>query len=427
MKSIHILSILLIYASGISGQDLFSNRSKSHNNINPSLITPFSHDAANRLYQFLYDNYGSKIVSGVMTLNSFDEANWLKEQTGKEPALLGLDFMHSGRGYQWYNDRQPIIDAKAHYARHGIPAICWHWRDPSRATEAFYTTDTQFDVSKVFDTTSVEYHSMMSDIDYISILLKELRDQNVPVIWRPLHEAAGGWFWWGAKGAAPCKKLYQLMFDRMVHHHGLNNLIWVWTREPNDDSWYPGDEYVDIVGRDIYRQGNHSSHVAEWSDLHFRYGERKMVTVSECGSFPDPDNLIDDQASWSWFMPWYGEYVRDARHNLLSLWQKAMAHRYVITLDEMPDLATYEGLSHEVVTGAEDPVSKGSLKCSVGRELVCQCGEQASEMKVYDVFGRLMISGPVMQGRINLDVSAFAAGMYIIKADNHTTLKVVVK
>lgn len=427
MRRIYILSILVIYASGISGQSLFPNRNKSHNNINPALVTPFPHDAAGRLYQFLYDIYGSKIVSGVMTLNSFDESNWLKEQTGKEPALLGLDFMHSGRGYQWYNDRQPTIDAKAHYGRNGIPAICWHWRDPSRSTEAFYTVNTKFDVSKVYDTASAEYHSMMNDIDYISMLLKELRDQNVPVIWRPLHEAAGGWFWWGAKGAGPCKKLYQLMFDRMVHHHGLNNLIWVWTREPNDDAWYPGDEYVDIVGRDIYREGNHSSHVAEWSDLHFRYGERKMITLSECGSFPDPDNLINDGASWSWFMPWYGEFVREGRHNSPFLWQKAMAHRYVITLDEMPDLTTYEGISHTVVTGAEDSVPEGNLKCTIGRELVCQCGEKASEVKVHDIFGRLMASGPVIQGRINLDVSAFAPGIYIIKADNQSGLKVVVK
>ena len=76
---------------------------------------------------------------------------------------------------------------------------------------------------------------MIKDIDYTAGLLKKLQDNKVPVIWRPLHEAAGGWFWWGAQGAAPCKKLWQVMFDRMVNHHGLHNLIWVWTREPNDD------------------------------------------------------------------------------------------------------------------------------------------------------------------------------------------------
>src|SRR5687767_13284026 len=70
-------------------------------NINPSLVTPNASKEAIALYNFLKDNYGKKIISGVMTLNSFDETNWLKTNTGKEPGIIGLDFMHSGRGYTW--------------------------------------------------------------------------------------------------------------------------------------------------------------------------------------------------------------------------------------------------------------------------------------------------------------------------------------
>jgi mannan endo-1,4-beta-mannosidase len=179
---------------------------------------------------------------------------------------------------------------------------------------------------------------MISDIDFVAGQLKKLQAQNVPVIWRPLHEAAGGWFWWGAKGAQPCKKLYQVMFDRMVNYHGLHNLIWVWTREPNDDAWYPGDQYVDIVGRDLYKQGDHSSQINEFNALNTLYGTKKMITLSECGSMPDVDNLTADGAAWSWFMPWYGDYTRKATNNSLDLWKKMFASSYVITLDEMPSL-----------------------------------------------------------------------------------------
>ena len=51
----------------------------------------------------------------------------------------------------------------------------------------------------------------------------------------------------------PCKTLWRLMFDRLVNYHGLNNLIWVWTTSASDDAatWYPGDDYVDILGMDI--------------------------------------------------------------------------------------------------------------------------------------------------------------------------------
>jgi mannan endo-1,4-beta-mannosidase len=77
--------------------------------------------------------------------------------------------------------------------------------------------------------------------------LKRLRDAGVPVLWRPLHEASGNawhtpWFWWGAKGAEPYKKLWNMMFDRMNNYHGLNNLIWIYSInwDNKDSSWYPG-------------------------------------------------------------------------------------------------------------------------------------------------------------------------------------------
>jgi mannan endo-1,4-beta-mannosidase len=313
-------------------------------NINPTLVTPNASKEATALYNFLRENYGKKILSGVMTLNSFDETAWLKTNTGKEPAIIGLDFMHSGRGYTWYDDKQPIKDARAYWDKNGIPVFVWHWRDPLKTTEEFYTKNsgkpngTAFDVSKIDDPNSAEYKAMLRDIDFVSSMLKELQAQNVPIIWRPMHEAAGTWFWWGAKGAEPCKKLYRLMYDRMVNFHGLKNMIWVWTREPNDNAWYPGDDVVDIVGRDVYKTGDHSSQLTEFNAMNSLYGAKKMVALSEVGSIPDVDNLVKDAAAWSWFMPWYGDYTRSSTHNTLDLWKKMFAHDYVITLDEMPSM-----------------------------------------------------------------------------------------
>jgi mannan endo-1,4-beta-mannosidase len=314
-------------------------------NINATLITANPTFEANKLYQFLRDNYGKKVISGVMTLNAFDETTWLKTNTGKEPAILGLDFMHTNRGYNWYNNQEPIQNAKTWWDKNGIPVFVWHWRDPSRVTEEFYTKNTTdhtngttFDITKINDPASAEYKAMLSDIDFVAAQFKTLQDQKVPVIFRPLHEAAGGWFWWGAKGGAACKKLYQVMYDRMVNYHGLKNIIWVWTREPNDDAFYPGDEYVDIVGRDIYKDGDHTSQLSEFTALNTKYGNKKMITLSETGSFPDPDNLVKDKAAWSWFMPWYGDYTKNSKYNSLDLWKKAFSSDYVITLDEMPPL-----------------------------------------------------------------------------------------
>ncbi|MBA4409646.1 MAG: glycosyl hydrolase [Bacteroidota bacterium] len=387
---------------------------------NQTLVTPNPTDETKRLYQFLIDNYGKKIISGVSEVS---EATWLKTNAGKSPALVGLDFLFCGRNYTWYNENDPFNQGKAWYDKNGIVNFHWHWRDPSRVTEEFYTAKTSFDISKIFDETSAEYKAMIKDIDYTSGLLKRFQDNKIPIIWRPLHEAAGGWFWWGAKGAAPCKKLWQLMFDRMVNVNGLHNLIWVWTREPNDDDWYPGDDYVDIVGRDIYKEGDHSSQILEFNDLTSRYSGKKMVTISESGSFPDVDNLIKDGAGWSWFMPWNGEFTRLSKHNPLDLWKKMFASDYVLTLDEMPNLKTYVT---PPVTGMRNS-EKNNYKVFptfFNNQFNVQTEGISKAIIVYNLLGNIIKTIKPESNTTEISMVGFASGMYLIKADSEDAVKV---
>jgi mannan endo-1,4-beta-mannosidase len=386
-------------------------------NTNTTLVTPNPTDETVSLYQFLYDNYGKKIISGVMDMN---DVNWLKSKTGKSPALVGLDFMQTNRKYSWYNDNTPYNEAKAFYDKNGIVILCWHWRDPSRKTEAFYTKDTSFDISKIMDETSEEYKAMIKDIDYTSGLLKKFQDNKVPILWRPLHEAAGGWFWWGAKGAAPCKKLWQIMYDRMVNVHGLRNLIWVWTREPNDDAWYPGDEYVDIVGRDIYKDGDHSSQVLEYNDMVDRYNGKKIITISESGSFPDVDNLIKDGAGWSWYMPWYGKYTQDAIYNPLDLWKKMFASDYVITLDEMPNLKTYSTAYEPISNDHEFQV----YPTIFDDQITIRTFGTNQLISIYNQLGICVTQVKSENNFTVIPTSSYPSGMYLIKKEGTKALKI---
>jgi mannan endo-1,4-beta-mannosidase len=393
-------------------------------NIKKTLVTPEPDENTVRLYQFLYDHYGKKIVSGVMTHKSMDEVNWLKANTGKEPALVGLDFLHCGRGYNWYNDEEPINDAKNYYNRNGIPAFTWHWRDPSRETEAFYTSETDFDVSKIADENSPEYEAMLQDIDYISELLKKLQNNDVPVLWRPLHEASGQWFWWGAKGPEPCKKLYRLMYERMVNHHGLKNLIWVWTSQQDDSDWYPGDDVVDMIGRDIYKDGDHSSQILEFNKLNDDYGKTKMITLSECGSFPDPDNLVEDEAAWSYFMPWNGKFVRESQYNSLDLWKKTLAHDYVLTLDEMPNLKTYTTTSKIIKISQPEKTLK-VFPTTVSEELNIHSQEETLKIAIYSVSGHLLKKYRFDASNAVISFEEFQAGVYFIKINSFKTVRIV--
>lgn len=313
-------------------------------NIDPNLVTPNPSTQAVNLYNYLKTNFLTNIISGTMANYStnIDEATWVHEQTGKWPALTCFDFIdHTNQGSGWVAYDAPFTLGSDWWANNGIVALMWHWRDPLNKSGAFYTENTTFDVSKINDSNSPEYAAMLEDIDLIAGYLKQFRDANIPVIWRPMHEAAGGWFWWGAKGAAPCKALWQLMYDRMVNYHGLNNLIWVWTTNTNSDAtdWYPGDAYVDIIGMDIYPGENqHGSQYVEFNRVKDIFGGKKIITLSECGSAPDPKQMMEYGDTWSWFMPWNGDFTRSDQHNGKNWWIKFFSNSYVITRDKMPDL-----------------------------------------------------------------------------------------
>ena len=312
--------------------------------ISTSLVTPGASLQAVKLYNFLRQNYGTKVLSGTMANYSTNliEATWVYNQTGKWPALTTFDFIdHTNPNQSWINYTAPFTLSQDWWNNNGIVGLMWHWRDPLTKSGAFYTADTSFDVRKVSDSTSVEYKAMINDIDLIAGYLKQYKDAGIPVIWRPLHEASGGWFWWGAHGAEPCKALWKLMFNRLVVYHGLNNLIWVWTSDTNSSaiSWYPGDEYVDIIGMDVYPTTDlHGSQIIAFDKLREIFSNKKMLTLSECGAAPDPALMKSKGDMWSWFMPWNGDYTESDAQNGATWWKKYFSYDYVITRDKMPDL-----------------------------------------------------------------------------------------
>ena len=313
-------------------------------NIQP-LVTPQPSVNTAKLHQFLIDNFQRKIISGVMTLKSLgtttggsqNEISWLYEKTGKKPALLGLDFMDH-TNVTWLNNPDLVQDAITWKNNNGIVAFCWHWRDPSFKTYEFYTNKTDFDPRKIFEPQSAEYAAMMRDMDVVAGYLKELQAEDVPILWRPLHEASGKWFWWGAQGPDACKKIWQIMFDKFTNEHHLNNLIWVWTSEANSSAinWYPGDEYVDIIGLDIYDEGNHGSQMLAFQELKKIYEGKKILALSECGSIPSMASMKSDRSIWSYYMPWYGEHTKNTKWNTVNDWTESLTDPDVIALEDMP-------------------------------------------------------------------------------------------
>lgn len=201
----------------------------------------------------------------------------------------------------------------------------------------FYTEATTFDIEYAMShPDSQDYQLLIRDMDAIAVQLKRLQQENIPVLWRPLHEAEGGWFWWGAKGPEPAKELYQLMYDRFTNFHGLDHLIWVWNSE--NPAWYPGDQYVDIISVDSYPgAGNYGPVSSRYENLKTLVNDHKIIALTENGPIPDPDLLQAYHADWSWFVTWSGEFLRDGIQNSTQHLTKVYNSPYVITLDELPD------------------------------------------------------------------------------------------
>lgn len=421
--------------------------------ISSDLVTPNSSENARKMYSFIKNNFQSKIISGVMTntvmlndgkytpntVETQVEVAWIIDASGKTPALLGLDFMHGtglnseGEWYRGYTNATVSL-AEDIFNKGGIPVFCWHWKDPGKEVETFYTASsgntpyTDFNLFNAFtdsttcgdfNTNSAEYKAIIRDIDIVAGYLKTLADKDIPVLWRPLHEASGKWFWWGYKGAKACKGLYSLLFDRLTNHHNLNNLIWVWTTDEAPDAldWYPGDEYADIIGRDYYyypREANHGSLVASFEKIKEIYGGKKIVTLSENGSIPHPDSLVSHGAGWSWFMPWYGDYTMDgwAHDNTAADWNSIMNHDYVITLDEMPG---WNNVTPIVSSYTPPAVEKISV-CTGPKSLEVKIGNDASAESavLYNLQGSMV--GVFSRGKsgFSLPVEYLCKGMYLV-------------
>ena len=302
--------------------------------IQPAPVNPNATSETRLLYQKLLSFYGKKALSGVVANIDWNirEAENVNQWTGRWPVINVFDFIniHASRdvnkqGWLDYSDMSPVT--QWHEAG-GVVGMMWHWQ--VKANNGVNLTcspgqkagETSFDPSKVYVDGTAENKQAIHDVDQVAGYLKTMQKKGIPVIWRPLHEAAGNtyefegggaWFWWGAKGAEVYKKLWRWMYDQLVNRHKLNNLIWVWNSQMGDTDWYPGDDVVDIVGRDNYAALMYPL-MKEFKQLQQEH-PTKMITLAECGNGDEVrmslwSKIWKQGSRWGWFMPWY-----DAAYN----------------------------------------------------------------------------------------------------------------
>ena len=392
-----ILLILCITCS--SAPDRQSNVSISPYKIGNRNVSP----NARRLMNYLEDIYGQYIISGQMdttwsTNGQSDMISRVFADTGKYPAIKGFDLMEipissGGFGQQqideaieWWEGKNRVNSVNITSLTtllpdqpdiHGIVTFCWHWRMPAFTGNVpqFYSGRTGFRIpwrNGRLDTRSADFRLIMEDLDKAAALLQQLKDLDIPVLWRPLHEAAGNWtlfnstgawFWWGASGPQPYIALWEFMHDYFTNVKNLDNLIWVWNGQNED--WYPNPDTVDIAGYDYYpwprntpqTAQNYNSQISLYRRTRNMAEGQRMVAMTENGAIPDPDKCKEDGAMWLWFMVWNDgqrnnwiaqngkdhadNFWSGEFHNIQAHKEHVYNHDLVITLDKLPDLTNY--------------------------------------------------------------------------------------
>lgn len=393
--------------------DKFSLYTASKNvyNITPDLVNPNANSDAKSLYGFLLSKFNSKIISG-QTNSFYNEVNTI---AGALPMIMGFDFQHYTQGYAylwkngahnfgWEDDGtvKQAIDWYKSTAGKGIVTFQWHWHSPSggkAGTNTFYTDQTTFDVTRAVQGGTNENALIVRDIDSIASQLKRFQTAGVPILWRPLHEAGGSWFWWGAKGPKACKDLFFIIYDRLTNYHHLNNLIWVWSTPETD--WYPGNDFIDIVGQDSYPgEYNYDIQKNSFDRIYSLSQGKKLIAMTENGPIPNPDDCFALDAPWAYFMSW-GDLVTAQNSN--SHIKEVFNNQKVLTLEN----------STAVNEIKETNPPAFQLFPNPAKEKVSIRGAVFNRVEVINLKGRIVFS--TKEPISFIQTAHFSNGIYVVK------------
>ncbi|MFK7817663.1 MAG: glycosyl hydrolase [Planctomycetaceae bacterium] len=246
-----LLAILLsfVLVDPVSAQTANSNASNDAKQV-LNFLKDLKTRNNNRLLLGQDMGHGNSIVSG--------HASYvvdLAAQTGKWPGLIGGDY-GLDNNHNVSQTNQVLID---HWNAGGLVTLSWHSDNPWTGGNSWDTNNYE-NLWDLVTPGNYAYNNWQNHLQEVGDALEQLRDAGVVVLWRPLHEMNGDWFWWGEKTWAghedAYKAVYQDMFNYLTNTRGLDNLLWVYSTAVTWDrllkNYYPGSGYVDVVGIDVY-------------------------------------------------------------------------------------------------------------------------------------------------------------------------------
>jgi mannan endo-1,4-beta-mannosidase len=290
-------------------------------------VTPNASPEVRALLQVLNGLSGKYTLTGQHNFPNTRSRNseFAAKYIGRTPAIFASDFGFAKPGdTDSYLARPDIVqEAIRQHQRGALVDLCWHavpptadepvtfrplpGSDPKKlASVQGQLTDEQF--KDVLTPGTALYQHWCAQVDAVAVFLRQLQDAHVPVLWRPYHEMNGNWFWWGGRtGEYSTIALYRQLFDRLVNHHHLTNLIWVWSVDrPGENAkdhakFFPGGEYVDVLALDVYG----SDFAQSYYDSLVALAQGKPVALDEVGNPPSPE-ILQKQPLWIYYGIWTG-------------------------------------------------------------------------------------------------------------------------
>lgn len=190
---------------------------------------------------------------------------------GDFPAVYGFDISKIELDSKINIDSVPFITMKNliidAYSKGGIITISWHADNPTTNGDSWDKTPAVKDIIG----NGIHVKKYESWVKKVADFLKTLKYKGkpIPIIFRPFHEMNGDWFWWGNPSCTAVEyvQLWRNTVYLLRDTHKLHNLIYTYspnTLLPNANylEYYPGDNYVDILGIDIYDYENKDTYVA---------------------------------------------------------------------------------------------------------------------------------------------------------------------
>lgn len=298
-----------------------------------------------KLLQYLYDTAGNAIITGQHTQTvPMEERTHIHDLTGKYPKLLEFELLSYSPNINYADaseecltevkENKHTVEAALEWGKtaDGIVSLCFHWFSPIGGRDkSFYAKHTDFNPCNILKEGTAERTAFYHDLDVIAELLSRFQAESIPVLWRPLHEAEGTWFWWGSQGPAVSRELYKLMYDYYVNQKHLDHLLWVWSCP--DRNGYPGDDYVDVIGWDIYlKPHTMTDYQKEYETLISNTTTKKVAALTEVGVVPDITQLEASRIPWAYYMTWSKEFCLTEEHNATETVKRMYDSPYAITL-----------------------------------------------------------------------------------------------